>query len=126
MYKPTHIIKIQKKHITGTTLGLLILAGVAGAFFDEIVALQDELQVWEQANAADFSDVIEQLQDITGPVFRDVADNDWFNPYVASLAEWGIVSGFKDDRGRPTGEYRPGNQVTITVDQQESIVQQIK
>ena len=106
-------MKLHKKFTTGLTLGLLILAGAAGAFFDEIVALQDELQVWEQANAADFSDVIEQLQDITGPVFRDVADEDWFNPYVASLAEWGIVSGFKDDKGRPTGEYRPANKVTI-------------
>jgi len=106
-------MKLQKKLITGMTLGLLVLTGVAGAFFDEIVALQGELQVWEQANAADFSDVIEQLQDITGPVFRDVADEDWFNPYVASLAEWGIVSGFKDSNGRPTGEYRPANKVTI-------------
>ncbi len=86
----------------------------AGAqFFDEIVALQNELAVWETANAADFSDVIGQLSDITGPVFRDVAQADWFNPFVASLSEWGIVSGFKDANGRPTGEYRPGNEVTV-------------
>lgn len=106
-------MKLKRNIITTLTLGLLVIVGAAGAFFDEIVALQEELQVWEDTNAADFSDVIEQLEDITGPVFRDVADADWFNPYVASLAEWGIVSGFKDDRGRPTGEYRPGNEVTI-------------
>ena len=99
----------------GTVLGLsaLVVTTAGAQFFDEIVALQEELQVWEETNAADFSDVIEQLEDITGPVFRDVADADWFNPYVASLSEWGVVSGFKDDNGRPTGEYRPGNQVTI-------------
>ena len=100
------------------TLFLLSLLGLtfvsaSKAFFDEIVALQEELQVWEETNAADFSDVIGQLEDITGPVFRDVGDTDWFNPFVASLAEWGIVSGFKDGQGRPTGEYRPGNPVTI-------------
>ena len=92
---------------------LLTFGGTSSAFFDEIKALQEELQVWETANAADFSDVIAQLEDITGPVFRDVDDQDWFNPFVASLAEWGIVSGFKDTDGRPTGEYKPGNHVTI-------------
>jgi hypothetical protein len=106
-------MKLKRNIVTTLTLALLVSVSAAGAFFDEIVALQEELQVWEDSNAADFSDVIEQLEDITGPVFRDVADADWFNPYVASLSEWGIVSGFKDDRGRPTGEYRPGNEVTI-------------
>ncbi|MCA9371155.1 MAG: S-layer homology domain-containing protein [Candidatus Peregrinibacteria bacterium] len=91
----------------------VVITTVGAQFFDEIVALQEELRVWEESNAADFSDVIEQLDDITGAVFRDVSDQDWFNPYVASLSEWGIVSGFKDTNGRPTGEYRPGNNVTI-------------
>lgn len=95
------------------TVALFFAAGAATAFFDEIVALQEELAVWETANAADFSDVIEQLEDITGPVFKDVAEQDWFNAYVTSLAEWGIVSGYSDASGRPTGEYRPGNQVTV-------------
>ncbi len=106
-------MKLTRK--LGILLTLFVLAvTTAGAqFFDEIVALQQELQVWEAANAADFSDVIAQLEDITGPVFRDVTEDDWYNPYVASLSEWGIVSGYKDARGRPTGEYRPGNRVTI-------------
>lgn len=105
---------ITRRLSTALTLAALAAVTSVGAqFFDEIVALQEELQVWEATNAADFSDVIEQLEDITGPVFRDVADVDWFNPYVASLSEWGIVSGYKDSQGRPTGEYRPGNQVTI-------------
>ncbi len=105
---------ITRRLSTALTLAALATVTSVGAqFFDEIVALQEELQVWEATNAADFSDVIEQLEDITGPVFRDVADADWYNPYVASLSEWGIVSGYKDSQGRPTGEYRPGNQVTV-------------
>lgn len=104
----------RTSNITLLTLGVLTVSGIAGAqFFDEIVALQEELRVWEESNAADFTDVIEQLDDITGAVFRDVGDNDWFNPFVASLSEWGIVSGFKDENGRPTGEYKPGNKVTV-------------
>lgn len=108
-----HAMKLSRRSCTLLTLSLLVTTTAGAQFFDEIVALQEELQVWEATNAADFTDVIEQLEDITGPVFRDVADADWYNPYVASLAEWGIVSGYKDDNGRPTGEYRPGNQVTI-------------
>lgn len=104
----------RSRHLGIILLFSALVVTTAGAqFFDEIVALQEELQVWEASNAADFTDVIEQLEDITGPVFRDVADNDWFNPFVASLAEWGVVSGYKDSNGRPTGEYRPGNPVTI-------------
>lgn len=92
---------------------LFLVMGAAGAFFDEVVSLREELQVWEQANAADFEEVIAQLEDITGTVFSDVNDADWFNPYIASLAEWNIVSGLKDGSGRPTGEFKPGNQVTV-------------
>lgn len=107
-------MKRKTSRISITLLALLTITGVAGAqFFDEIVALQQELRVWEESNAADFTEVIEQLDDITGTVFRDVEAEDWYNPFVASLAEWGIVSGFKDSNGRPTGEYRPGNNVTV-------------
>ena len=106
-------MKITQRLATVLALSALVITTVGAQFFDEIVALQEELKIWQATNAADFSDVIEQLADITGPVFRDVSDTDWFNPYIASLSEWGIVSGYKDDSGRPTGEYRPGNQVTI-------------
>ncbi len=107
-------MKFHTKTVFPIVSVLLVAVVSAGAqFFDEIVALQEELRVWEESNAADFTEVIAQLDDITGPVFRDVQGDDWFNPFVASLAEWGIVSGFKDSNGRPTGEYRPGNNVTI-------------
>lgn len=90
-----------------------IFVSVSHAFFDEIEALQSELQVWQTTNAADFTEVLAQLDDITGPIFRDVQETDWFNPYVSSLAEWGIVSGYKDANGRLTGEFKPANNVTV-------------
>ncbi|MDP7247620.1 MAG: S-layer homology domain-containing protein, partial [Candidatus Peribacteraceae bacterium] len=82
-------------------------------FFDEIAQLKEELQVWEEAHAEDFSGVIGQLDDITGPVYRDVGEKDWYASYVSSLTEWDIVSGFKDSDGKFTGQYKPGNNVTI-------------
>ncbi len=106
-------MRISGRIGTALVLSALVATAAGAQFFDEIVALQEELKVWEESNAADFTGVIEQLTDITGPVFRDVSEKDWFNPFVASLAEWGIVSGFRDSAGKKTGEYRPGNEVTI-------------
>lgn len=87
--------------------------GTATAFFDEVEALKDELALWETTHAADFTDIIEQLDDMTGTVFTDFTGDDWYAPYVNNLAEWEIVSGYKDASGKLTGEYKPQNQVTI-------------
>ncbi|MDA1209330.1 MAG: S-layer homology domain-containing protein [bacterium] len=84
------------------------------AFFDEVVLLKQELAVWEESNAAaDFDDLLSQLDDMTGSLFWDVTDADWFRPYVSSLADWEIVSGYKDATGRSTGQFKPGNPVSI-------------
>ena len=101
----------------GTLLSVTIMAALVAsashAFFDEIDELRSELQVWQTTHATDFTDVIAQLSDITGPVFRDIDSVAWYNPYVSSLAEWGIVSGYRDNAGRFTGEFKPANNVTI-------------
>lgn len=99
--------------IVAPVAALTVLVASANAFFDEIEELKEELQVWQTTHAADFSDIVEQLDDITGPVFSDVSSNDWYNAYVSSLAEWGIVSGYRDGKGKLTGDYVPGNSVTI-------------
>ena len=91
----------------------LLLVSVVGAFYDEIAILKSELEEWQETNAADFTEVVGRLEDFSTPVFRDVKDQDWFNPYVASLAEWNIVSGYKDSNGKLTGEFKPGSSVTI-------------
>jgi hypothetical protein len=89
------------------------VVGTGYAFFDEVVLLKQELQTWEATQAADFTDVVAQLDDITAPVFRDVPANSWFSPYVSSLAEWGIVSGYRNAQGQQTGEFKPSSNVTI-------------
>jgi len=84
------------------------------AFFEEVIELKKELAAWEESNAAaDFEDLLAQLDDMTGSLFWDVDESDWFNAYVSSLADWEIVSGYKDATGRNTGQFKPGNPVSI-------------
>ncbi|MCK5020209.1 MAG: S-layer homology domain-containing protein, partial [Candidatus Peribacteraceae bacterium] len=42
----------------------------------------------------------------------DVSVDRWYAPYVYGLAQSGILSGYRDSRGKPTGEYGPENSVT--------------
>jgi len=102
-------------HLVRAGVIAILLAAVGGAqaFLDEVIVLKQELRAWETTHAMDFGDIVEQLDDLSGPVFGDVADGDWYHPYVSTLAEWGIVSGYRDGDGRPTGEFRPGNPVTV-------------
>lgn len=44
---------------------------------------------------------------------RDVPIKEWFAPYVRDLAELGLVSGYRDASGLPTGEYGPADPVTL-------------
>ncbi|MDO8648980.1 MAG: S-layer homology domain-containing protein [Candidatus Peregrinibacteria bacterium] len=46
-------------------------------------------------------------------VFSDVPQSAWFAPYVFAVAKVGIVTGYTDDRGQPTGRFGPENPVTI-------------
>lgn len=46
-------------------------------------------------------------------VLRDVPRSSWFAPYVREIAEQGIVSGYRDSEGRPTGLFGPAASVTI-------------
>ena len=41
------------------------------AFFDEIAQLKTELQAWETTHAADFSDVVDKLGEMSGPLLDE-------------------------------------------------------
>ncbi|MEK7122694.1 MAG: S-layer homology domain-containing protein [Patescibacteria group bacterium] len=103
----------MKRFVSLLALAAVFVTTAGYAFFDEVILLKQELQAWETTQAADFTAVVAQLDDITAPVFRDVPSEAWFNAYVSSLAEWGIVSGYRDGAGQLTGEFKPGNNVTI-------------
>lgn len=92
---------------------LMIAAPVAQAFFNDLTELRQELVTWQTTHAADFSDLINTLDDISGIQFKDVADTDWFNPYVQSVASWGIMAGYTGPDGKPLGQFGPANNVTV-------------
>jgi|CXWL01.1.fsa_nt_gi hypothetical protein len=46
-------------------------------------------------------------------VIQDVPQNSWFAPYIVNVAKFGILSGYKDAKGKLTGEYGPSNNVTV-------------
>lgn len=46
-------------------------------------------------------------------VLRDVPLKEWFAPYVRSIAELGLVSGYRDAEGMPTGLFGPADPVTL-------------
>lgn len=45
--------------------------------------------------------------------FSDVPLREWFGPYVRSIAELGIISGYRDASGVPLGRFGPADQVTL-------------
>lgn len=93
-------------------IALVAVPAVRG-FFDELDELKHELVAWQTTHAADLSDLVDTLDDLSGPSFNDVQESDWFSPYVASVSAWGIVSGYRDARGDPTGTFGPANPVTV-------------
>ena len=46
-------------------------------------------------------------------ILEDVPIDSWFAVYVRDMVERGIVSGYKDVDGKPTGQYGPADDVTI-------------
>ncbi len=107
-------MKLLRQYLAATLLTVLSLTVVgAKAFFDDAALLRAELASYEQEHATDVSDVVARLDNLTGTVFQDVKSTDWFNAYVTSLAEWGIVSGYKNAAGELTGFFQPGNLVTV-------------
>lgn len=46
-------------------------------------------------------------------VLQDVPTFEWFAVYVRDVADRNLVSGYKDQQGRPTGKFGPADNVTI-------------
>ena len=96
-------------------LGLL-LAPPAFGFFDVLEDLQQELTEEESDDSMDLDDLINELESTAGSSsssFTDVPSSAWFFSAVSGVASRGIVSGYKDASGNPTGQFGPGNPVTI-------------
>jgi hypothetical protein len=105
---------MRKIVLPSVALLIAVLAvPVTKAFFNELEKLKQELVTWETTHASDFSDILNTLDDLSGPSFDDVTSADWFSPYVASVSDWGIVSGYSDANGQPLRRFGPSNPVTV-------------
>lgn len=45
--------------------------------------------------------------------FRDIPQNSWFAPFAFEAAKFGIMAGYKDTDGTPTGTFGPEHPVTL-------------
>lgn len=64
----------------------------------------------DDGSSGNFVTVKHSGQDVT---LRDVPSEAWFALFVASVTKVGIMSGYRDDQGNPSGQFGPGNPVTI-------------
>ncbi|MBI3336633.1 S-layer homology domain-containing protein [Candidatus Peregrinibacteria bacterium] len=97
-------------------LVFVLLAGIPWgkglAFFEVLDDLTRELDAMEQGGTG-LEDLVEQLDLGGGGSFKDIKQGEWYTQYVARVAQWGIVSGYKDTQGRALGVFGPGDPVTI-------------
>lgn len=93
----------------GASLLFFCFVPPAGAMFEIFTQLAEDLKKIEQSSP---EGIDQTLKDIgaTG-TFLDVQAADWFYRYVAPVARWGIVSGYKDSAR--AGTFGPGNTVTV-------------
>lgn len=92
---------------------LFPLSPPASAFFEIFAQLKEELRTIEESRQGAERDAVVQKLDAGSTKFSDVRSGDWFFQYVSSTARWGIISGYKDAAGKPTGQYGAGNTVTV-------------
>lgn len=73
--------------------------------------LNDLENVQEEEKALSYVNVI--LEDGTRILFEDAPLTAWYANYVFKAAKTGIIRGYRDDEGNYTGEFGPGNNVTL-------------
>lgn len=106
---------MRKAFLIVVGLCVFLSAREALAFFGILDQLKEELAGIEDQESASvrFDDLIDELSQGMGQKFSDIAGGAWYERYVQNVAEWGIVSGYKDAEGRSLGRYGPGDPVTI-------------
>ncbi|TSC59009.1 MAG: Uncharacterized protein Greene041619_190 [Candidatus Peregrinibacteria bacterium Greene0416_19] len=97
-------------------LGFLLAATPARAFFGVLDELQKQIES-DQSGGADTKALQDLLKDLqSAPAadgFSDIDAKAWYAPYVSYAASKGIVTGYKDSKGKATGKFGPGDAVTV-------------
>ncbi|TSC58989.1 MAG: Peptidase M28 [Candidatus Peregrinibacteria bacterium Greene0416_19] len=74
------------------------------------IAESDRVSSQSNASASGF---VEFLENALIVQLRDVSLQAWFAPFVRDMVEQRVIGGYRDASGRPLGEYRPGNPVSV-------------
>jgi hypothetical protein len=77
---------------------------------EEAEKIREKQEIFEEGGD---KNVTVMIDDGSTVVFDDVPQVSWFATYVFNMAKLGIISGYRDRDGHPTGRYGPGNNVTI-------------
>lgn len=73
----------------------------------------DKMQDAQSAERAAQFEFVTMMDGNTMVTFEDVRLGEWFSQYVHNVARIGIVTGYKDGNGKPSGRYGPGDNVTV-------------
>lgn len=107
----------MRARICGLLLcGILLsvsLVRPANALFEGLSKLREDIEAMEGSSPENLDDILKKLEGVSGVRFTDVQSGDWYHRYVTSLTRWGIASGYKDAQGKATGNFGPGNTVTV-------------
>ena len=97
----------------GVAIIFFLSVSPAAGFFEAFGQLAEQLKAIEGSAPENLESVLQEQDAGSAVRFTDVGTGDWFNRYVAPVARWGIVTGYKDAGGKPTGVFGPGNTVTV-------------
>lgn len=103
------------KHTLLPVLALAVLVATPGAsaFFNELDGLKTMIASASVEPDDGIADLLAQLETEDTAAFKDVERSQWYYPFVASVVDWGIVSGYRGTDGSLTGAYGPGDSVTV-------------
>jgi hypothetical protein len=95
---------------------ILLIPSTGFAFFNVLDRLQEELSIASdrgERQPITLNDLIATLEEDGSSVFSDVDRQGWYLQYVSLVSGWGIVSGYRDQKGKSLGLFGPGDPVTI-------------
>lgn len=81
--------------------------------FDVTMSCKSADILRERETEPDQQEFVSVMVDGVDVTLRDVPQNTWFTPFVFRAAKLNIVSGYKNERGEPSGEFGPDRPVTI-------------
>lgn len=73
----------------------------------------DEAERQRQEHKEEDERLVSVITDGTRVLFHDIPQNAWFAPFVFTAAKFGIMAGYKDADGTPTGIFAPELPITL-------------